>query len=146
MVCEGKNPVEDVQTYVLLPSATCLFDILLLGNQKLLEFTLKLFCYLLETLDKEWVGKTLEINDLNKNVGLNGFNLILPSLTSKITWESAWPGSHLAFKEHSGPPLCEPIPQHGGHTRTPQAALAVEITPLFSPSAAPLYHYSHLPK
>lgn len=84
MVCETKNLVEDIQAHVLSPSAPCLFGVLLWGNQKLMEFKLKLFCYLLANLDKKWVGKTFEINDLNKNVRLYGFNLILPSLTSLI--------------------------------------------------------------
>lgn len=84
MVCEGKNLVEDIHAYVFSPSATCLFGVLLSGKQKLLEFRLKLFCCLLATLDKKWVGKTFEINDLNKNVRLYGFHLILPSLTSFI--------------------------------------------------------------
>ena len=68
MVCGGENLVEDIQAYFFSPSAACLFGVLLSGNQKLVEFTLELFCLSLATLDKKWVGKTFEISDLSKNV------------------------------------------------------------------------------
>lgn len=84
MICEGKKPGRGYSGLLLFPLLYLPFWHFTVSQPKLMEFTLKLFCYLLATLGKKLVEETFEVNDLNKNVRLYGFNLIILSLTSLI--------------------------------------------------------------